>query len=232
MSIFTLIILMLGPMILGFWAQSSIKKNVSRQSQVDNVAGLTGAQVARKILDANGLQEVPVHHTPGDLTDHYDPRSRSVHLSDIVFNKRSVAAAAIAAHEVGHAIQHQKAYAPLAIRSALFPAAAFGSQAFMPLVLIGMLMAAGGSLLGPKIFLVGIVLYAAAAMFQVVTLPVEFDASRRANNQMAELGFIAGPQLDGTKAVLRSAAMTYVAAALAAIGTLLFYVLQYAGMRD
>jgi Zn-dependent membrane protease YugP len=232
MSIMLMILLMVGPLLLGFWAQSSIKKNVGRESQVANATGLSGAEVARRILDSNGLQDVEIRHTPGELSDHYDPRSRTVNLSDIVFGQRSVAAAAIAAHEVGHAIQHQKKYAPLQIRSALVPAATFGSTAFMPLVIIGMILAAAGSVIGPQVFLFGIALYAMAALFQVVTLPVEFDASRRANQQMLELGLVTGPQIEGTKKVLNSAAMTYVAGALAAIGTLLFYVLQFVGMSE
>lgn len=232
MSIMLMILLMVGPLLLGFWAQSSIKKNVGRESQVANATGLSGAEVARRILDSNGLQDVEIRHTPGELSDHYDPRSRTVNLSDIVFGQRSVAAAAIAAHEVGHAIQHQKKYAPLQIRSALVPAATFGSQAFMPLVIIGMILAAAGSIIGPQVFLFGIALYSMAALFQVVTLPVEFDASRRANQQMLELGLVTGPQIEGTKKVLNSAAMTYVAGALAAIGTLLFYVLQFVGMSE
>jgi Zn-dependent membrane protease YugP len=175
-----------------------------------------------------------VLQTPGELSDHYDPRKRTVNLSDSVYGSNSVAAVAVAAHEVGHAIQHQKAYAPLAIRSALFPVASFGSAAFMPLFIVGIVLYSASALgAGYWVMLTAITLFAFGVLFQLVTLPVEFDASRRAKIQMQELTLYpsGGQEAIGTQKVLGAAAMTYVVAALAALAQLAYFALQFLGNR-
>jgi uncharacterized protein len=194
------------PMVVGLCAQNRVKSTFARNLEVPVANGMTGAQVARRILDANGLQEVPVEETPGSLSDHYDPRSRSVHLSPEVFRGVSVASTAVGAHEVGHAIQHAQAYAFFRFRSAMFPAVQFASN----INALGLVY-------------IGIALYAVAVLFQIVTLPVEFDASHRAKAQLSDMGFVAANEGSGVKSVLTAAAWTYVAAALAAVAMLLYY---------
>jgi len=226
--------LLIIPLIFGFWAQRSVTGTFAKWDEVAGASGRTGGEVARAILDRNGLTDVPVNHVSGTLSDHYDPRGRTVNLSDDVFGSRSIAAVAVAAHEVGHAIQHQKAYAPLAIRSTLVPAASFGSTAFMPLFFGGIILASMAVPLGQTIILVAIALYSLAVLFQIVTLPVEFDASRRARAQLSELSLspTAGQEAQGTAKVLNAAAMTYVAAALASIAQLAYFVIQFVIPRN
>lgn len=212
-----LVIFFLIPMALGFWAQHRVKSTFAKNLQVHVANGMTGAQVARRILDANGLNEVPVEETPGSLSDHYDPRSRSVHLSPNVFREASIASTAVGAHEVGHAIQHAKSYAFFKFRSALFPAVQFASNIWMVLLI-------GGLLLGAlQLAWLGVLLYAVAVLFQFVTLPVEFDASRRAKQQLQDLGLVASNEGTGVQATLNAAAWTYVAGALAAVAQLLYF---------
>jgi Zn-dependent membrane protease YugP len=219
-------------MLLSFWASRRVNGTFAQWSQVRSSSGRTGAEVARAILDRNGLMNVEVLSTPGQLSDHYDPRRRTVNLSEHVFSSNSVAAVSVAAHEVGHAIQHQKAYAPLAIRTALVPAASFGSSAFMPVFFAGIIVSTVASIgLGTNIMLVAIVLLALTVLFQLVTLPVEFDASRRAKAQLNDLALApaGGQEAQGTKAVLNSAALTYVAAALAGVAQLAYFAFQFLG---
>jgi Zn-dependent membrane protease YugP len=211
------IVFFILPLAFGLWAQHRVKSTFARNLEVPVSNGLTGAEVARRVLDANGLQEVPIEEVPGSLSDHYDPRSRSVHLSTDVFNGRSVASTAVGAHEVGHAIQHANAYAFFRFRSALFPAVQFASN-------IWFLFLIGGFILGIVGFVyVAIALYAIAVLFQFVTLPVEFDASRRAKRQLNDLGLVASTEASGVQSVLKAAAWTYVAGALAAVAVLLYY---------
>jgi hypothetical protein len=205
------------PMLIGFWAQHRVKSTFARNLEVRVANGMTGAQVARQILDANGLNDVPVEQAQGSLTDHYDPRSRSVHLSEPVYNGVSVASTAVGAHEVGHAIQHAQAYSFFRARSALFPAVQFASN-------IWMLFLLGGLLLGVLQFAyLGVALFAIAVLFQLVTLPVEFDASRRAKEQLSNLGLVASNEAAGVGSTLKAAAWTYVAGALASVAMLLYY---------
>ena len=205
------------PMALGFWAQHRVKSTFAKNLQVPVANGMTGAQVARRILDANGLNEVPVEETPGSLSDHYDPRSRSVHLSSEVFRGVSISSTAVGAHEVGHAIQHAQAYAFFKFRSAMFPAVQFASN-------IWMLFLLGGIFLGILGFIyVAIALFAISVLFQLVTLPVEFDASRRAKAQLGDLGLVASNEAAGVKSTLTAAAWTYVVGALVSIAALLYY---------
>jgi Zn-dependent membrane protease YugP len=218
---------LIPPLIIGFVVQSRLKKTVAANLQIPVGSGLTGAEVARQILDHNGLQGVPVETSPGGpLSDHYDPRHRSVHLSEPVYAGRAVASTAIAAHEVGHAIQHAKAYGPFRVRSAMWPAVAFASNAWIFLLMIG----AFAQLFGLVTF--AIILYAVVVLFQIVTLPVEFDASRRAMVQIKDLGLVTAGESQGAKKVLSAAAMTYVAAALAALTQLAYYALIFLGNRS
>ena len=215
------------PLLIGLGVQWWLKKTFGEQARVAVSNGLTGAQVARAVLDANGLHEVPVHVSPGGpLSDHYDPRKRSVHLSHPVFDEVSISATAVAAHEVGHAIQHKEAYSFFRFRSALFPAVAFSSSIWIWLLMAGLLLQLTG------LFLVAIVLYAVVVLFQLITLPVEFDASKRAAVQLQTIGLTAAQETGGVKKVLNAAALTYVAGALAALTQLLYFVLLYLGNRD
>ena len=213
----TFLIAFIVPMAIGLWAQHRVKSTFARNLQVPVANGMTGAQVARRVLDANGLQEVPIEETPGSLSDHYDPRSRSVHLSPEVFQGVSVASTAVAAHEVGHAIQHAQAYAFFRFRSAMFPAVQFTSNIWFLFLLGGLFL----NILG--FIFIAVALYSVAVLFQIVTLPVEFDASSRAKRQLGDLGLVAATEGTGVKSVLKAAAWTYVAGALAAIAMLLYY---------
>ncbi len=211
------------PMIFGLWAQRSVKGTFQKFSEVPEDTGMTGAEVARRILDANGLQGVPVNAVPGELSDHYDPRSRSVNLSEPVYGAATISSTAVSAHEVGHAIQHAKAYFPMTVRSALWPVTAFASNTWMILLFAGAIL---GAL---NLVIVAIALYAAVVVFQIVTLPVEFDASRRAAVQLKTLGIANPEESVGVRKVLTAAALTYVAGALAAISMLIYFALSYLG---
>ncbi len=218
---------LIPPLLIGLGVQWWLKKTFAEQARVAVSHGMNGAQVARAVLDANGLNEVPVHVSPGGpLSDHYDPRKRSVHLSHPVYDEVSISATAVAAHEVGHAIQHKEAYTFFRFRSALFPAVAFSSSIWMWLLIIGFLLNAAG------LVLVAIILYSVAVLFQFVTLPVEFDASRRAAVQLGNLGLTTTQETGGVKKVLNAAALTYVAGALAALTQLLYFVLLFLGNRE
>jgi Zn-dependent membrane protease YugP len=213
------------PLVFGLWAQHKVKSTFQRFSEIPEDTGMTGAEVARRILDANGLQGVPVEAVPGALTDHYDPRKRSVHLSEPVYGAATISSTAVAAHEVGHAIQHAQAYFPMKARSALWPVTAFASSTWMFLLL--------GAVLGSLNMIVfAIALYAAVVLFQLVTLPVEFDASRRAAIQLRELGIANPDESTGVRKVLTGAALTYVAGALAALSQLIYFVLVFLGNRQ
>jgi len=210
-------IIVIPALILAIYAQLRVQSTYARFSQVPIANGLTGAQVAQEILRRNGLSEVEIDRTDGVLSDHYDPRSRSVHLSPDVFQGVSVASTAVAAHEVGHAIQHAKSYAFFKFRSALFPAVQFASNIWFLFLLGGFFLQITGFIV------LAIALYAVAVLFQIVTLPVEFDASSRAKRQLKDLGLVASNEGDGVDATLNAAAWTYVAGALAAIAQLLYF---------
>ena len=195
-----------------------LRSTYAKWSKIANGSNLTGAQTARLILDANGLEDVQVRAVPGQLSDHYNPANRTVNLSEGNYSHNTVAGMAVAAHEVGHAIQHAKAYAPLNIRSALVPVTNIGSR-FGPLLIMA------GAIIGfTGLTQIGIILFAAAVLFQIVTLPVEFDASRRAAVQLNKLGVVTKQDAAGVKNVLTAAAMTYVAAAATSIMWLLYYI--------
>lgn len=221
------LLFLVPPLVVGLAVQWWLKRSFAEQSHVPVLNGMTGGEVARAVLDANGLHEVPVSESPGGpLSDHYDPRKRAVYLSHPVFSERSVSASAVAAHEVGHAIQHQEAYSFFRFRSAMFPAVAFSSSLWMWLLLAGIFL----NLVG--LALVAIALYAVAVLFHFVTLPVEFDASRRARVQLQNLGLVTAGEGGGVKKVLNAAALTYVAGALAALTQLLYFALVFLGNRD
>jgi predicted Zn-dependent protease len=209
-------------------ASARVKGTFNKYSQLRSMSGMNGAQVAQRVLQAAGIYDVQVRHVSGSLTDHYDPRTKTVNLSDPVYNATSVAALGVAAHECGHAIQHAKNYAPLSIRSALVPIANFGSMLAWPVILIGLLFNTRSSGL---IIDIGILLFSAAVLFQLVTLPVEFDASRRALVMLRTQGILADDELKYTRRVLKSAALTYVASAAAAILQLLRIILITNGRR-
>jgi Zn-dependent membrane protease YugP len=213
----TFLIAFIVPMVIGFWAQHRVKSTFARNLEVPVANGMTGSQVARRILDANGLNEVPIEETPGSLSDHYDPRSKSVHLSPEVFRGVSVASTSVAAHEVGHALQHAQAYAFFKFRSAMFPAVQFASNIWVLFLIGGIFFQITGFIV------LAVALYSIAVLFQIVTLPVEFDASSRARRQLNELGLVVATEGAGVKSVLRAAAWTYVAGALAAVAILLYY---------
>lgn len=199
------LIWMIPVLIFTFWAQSNVDKTYKKYSNVPSDRGMTGAQAARMILDSHGLTDVAVKYVKGTLNDHYDPRSNTIRLSDSTYNVASASAVGVAAHECGHAIQYSEGYFPIKIRSAIIPVTSIGTTMAVPLVILGMLLSF------PSVSYIGVVLFAAAVVFQLVTLPVEFDASRRAIAELDQQGI----SDEGRKAagkVLRAAAMTYVAA--------------------
>lgn len=213
--------LLIPAIIFTLYAQFRVHSSFEKYSKVRNYRNMTGAQAARRVLDANGLNNVVIEMTRGNLTDHYDPRSRVLRLSESVCNVNSVAAVSVACHEAGHAIQHANGYAPLKIRNSIVPLANFASNFSWILVIIGVGLLAYGSYMGDMLFNIGILMMLAVIFFHTITLPVEFNASSRALAQMEELGLVSDDDRKGAKKVLRAAAMTYVAALAVAIGNLL-----------
>ena len=217
---------------LALFASWRTKSAFAKYSQVRTATGLTGAQAAKRLLDGAGIHDVQIVATPGNLSDHYDPSKKTLALSEQVYGSSSIAAVGVACHEAGHAIQHQNHYAPLALRSALVPTAGLGSSLGYITMSIGlflMYMSHGRS--GQMVVLAGALLFSAVLLFQVVTLPVEFDASRRAKAQLHSLGLVTAGEEQGASQVLSAAAMTYVAAALAALSQLAYFALTFLG-RD
>lgn len=205
---------LLPAMIFAFYAQSKVKSSFRRYLQVRNMRGYTGAQAARMILDRNGLKDVPVEHIGGYLSDHYDPRKKVVRLSSNVYNGTSIASISVAAHEVGHAMQHAGGYAPLTIRNQIAPVASIGTQVALPLAVFGLFLRT------PFLVDIGIYIYIAAIAFHVITLPVEYNASSRAIGQLTSNGMIYNEEVKSAKSVLNAAAMTYLAAAAVSIAQL------------
>ena len=209
------VLLILPALIISVIAQIMVSTTFDKYSKVNNKRGLTGYAAARSILDANGLQSVKIERIHGHLTDHYDPRANVIRLSESVYDSISTAAVGVASHEAGHAVQYAKNYAPIKVRSAIIPVTRFGSMLSMPLFLIGMLSAL------PELMYIGIGLYTAVAVFQLVTLPVEFNASSRALSTLKHSKMLDDIELSGARKVLSAAAMTYVAALLTSLLTLL-----------
>jgi Zn-dependent membrane protease YugP len=215
--------LILAPaMLLGAWAQMRVRSTYQRAMQMP--APLSGAAAARLILDHEGLSHIPIEEVAGELSDHYDPRSQTVRLSSGVYHNRSLAAVGIAAHEVGHAVQHAQHYAPLHLRSIAVPAATWGPMGSM------IMLIAGALLTSPALILGGLVLFSGFVAFQLITLPVEFDASARAKRILSDLRIVDDEGAAVVRDVLGAAAWTYVAATLQAILTLAYYVLRYGGI--
>ncbi|WP_310605384.1 zinc metallopeptidase [Anaerosporobacter sp.] len=222
----TYILIIIG-MVISLLASAMVKSTFAKYSSVRSMSGLTGAQAAERILHNAGIYDVSIQRISGNLTDHYDPRSKVLRLSDSVYANASVAAIGVAAHECGHAIQHNKGYAPLQWRSALVPVANFGAGLSWPLILLGVFLGWSQTLIT-----IGILLFCAAVLFQLVTLPVEFNASSRAVKILASTGILADREVAQTKKVLSAAALTYVAAAAASILQLLRLIILFGGRRD
>lgn len=213
----TYILVIIGAVIC-MLASSRVNSTFNRYSKVPSRNGLTGWQTAQRILQMNGLNDVQVKHVSGNLTDHYDPRTKTVNLSDATYNASSVAAVGVAAHECGHALQHAKGYAPLTIRASLVPVANIGSMAAWPLIIIGLII---GGTTSSLLINLGILAFSLSVLFQLVTLPVEFNASSRAIRILGDSGMLYPEEVEGTKNVLSAAALTYVASAAASIMQLL-----------
>ena len=215
-------IIVIPALILTLWAQHRVNSTFDKYSKVRSMRGISASDVARRILDLNGLRNVTVEMTHGRLTDHYDPKTNVVRLSESVYNSTSVAAIGVAAHEVGHAVQHAVGYAPIKIRNSIVPVVSLCSNLAIPLFIIGLVL--GGS---QYTFLMdlGIILFAAAVIFHIITLPVEINASRRAVSTLESNYILEGDEIKGAKSVLSAAAMTYVASAAMAVLQLLRLIL-------
>ena len=219
------LVLILPAMLLGLWAQARVNSTFNRYSHVRCRQGYTGSQIARRILDANGLTDVRIEGIRGNLTDHYDPTARVVRLSDSVYDSPSIAAIGVAAHEVGHAIQHANSYAPLTIRNAIIPVTNIGSKLSIPLILLGVVMSF------QPLVTVGIVAFSLLAGFQLITLPVEFNASSRALATLNGEHYLDEEEVYGARKVLSAAALTYVAALVMSLAQLMRLVALF-GNRD
>ncbi|MCI8893077.1 MAG: zinc metallopeptidase [Lachnospiraceae bacterium] len=210
-------------------ASARVKSTFHKYSQVRSMSGMTGAMAAERILHKAGIHDVQIQHVSGSLTDHYDPKHKVLRLSDSVYGSASVAAVGVAAHECGHAIQHHNGYVPLQLRAAIVPVANIGSTLAWPLILIGLFFTRGT---GSILITAGILCFSAAVLFQLVTLPVEFNASGRALRILGDTGILGTDEVQDTRKVLSAAALTYVAGAAAAILQLLRLVLLFGGRRD
>lgn len=228
-------ILLVPAIIFTLIAQARVNSAFKRYSKVRNRKNLTGAEAARRMLDFNGLQDVRINAIGGNLTDHYDPRNRTLNLSQSVYGVNSVAAVSVACHEAGHALQHAKGYTPLGVRNSIVPVVNFASRLAWPMIFIGILLLSVGSYemgyFGMMLLDIGIIGFAGVVVFHAVTLPVEFNASRRAIDKMEELGLVAVEDIPGSKKVLRAAALTYVAALATAVANLL-RILAIRGRND
>ncbi|MCE5272150.1 zinc metallopeptidase [bacterium] len=214
--------LLIGPtMLLALWAQLKVKSNFNKYSQIGTSRGVTGAEAAQLVLEAAHIMDVRVEEVGGFLSDHYDPRSKVLRLSPDVYNGRSIAAAGVAAHEAGHAIQHARDYMPLKFRTALVPVASLGSWLSWPIIMFGMLLHS------MQMLQIGVLAFSAIVLFQIVTLPVEFDASSRAKKVLVSTGVLVSPEeREGVSKVLGAAAMTYVAATISAVMQLLYFAIR------
>lgn len=222
----TYVVFVLPMVILSLIAQAKVKTTYAKYSRVLSRRGLTAERAARMILDGNGLRNVSVGRISGDLTDHFDPRSNSISLSDSVYGSSSVAAIGVAAHEVGHAVQYAEGYAPLKLRNAIVPVTQFGAKLSTPLIVLGLLLGAY------PLAYAGIILFGAVVVFQLITLPTEFNASKRALAVLSDGRYLDGDELKGAKKVLSAAAMTYVAAMLTSLMSLLRLVVIVSGNKN
>lgn len=222
------LVLFVGIAVVSYIVQANLRNKFEKYSRIPVANGMTGREVALKMLYDNGIYDVSVVSTGGSLTDHYNPATKTVNLSEEVYNECSIAAAAVAAHECGHAVQHARAYAPLRLRSNLVPVVSFASQWLTWVILIGILTIETY----PQIMLAGIVLFAMTTLFSFVTLPVEIDASRRATQWLKQSGMVSLSTYPYAVDALKSAAYTYVVAALSSLATLVYYIMMYMGRRD
>ena len=220
------ILVMLPAMLFALWAQYSVNASFKKYQRVINSRGMTGAQAARAILDANGLHAVQIEHVSGNLSDHYDPRTNVIRLSDSVYGSASVGAVGVAAHEAGHAVQYAVGYGPIKLRTAILPACQFGSGAAPYLILLGLALSI------VELYIAGIAAFILVAFFQLVTLPVEFNASRRALAALTTHGGLSESDRKGAKKVLTAAAMTYVAALVTSFMQILYYLSRLNRRRD
>ena len=220
------IVLVLPCVLFAFWAQNKVNSTFNRYSRVQNLRGLTGAQAAEAVLRYNGVSGVRIEYVSGMLTDHFDPRSNVIRLSSAVYSSTSVASIGVAAHEAGHAVQYAIGYAPIKLRAAIIPLTQFGSMAAMPLLILGLILNTS------TLVTIGIAAFGLSTLFQLVTLPVEFDASHRAIQILGNTGILYGDEIRDTRKVLSAAAMTYVAAAAASILSLLRLLILFGGRRN
>ncbi len=226
--------ILIPAIILTLYASNKVKTTFKKYSKVSSRSGETGAQIARKILDGQGLQNVRIEHIQGSLTDHYDPRTRVVRLSDSVYGQTSLSAISVAAHECGHAIQHQQEYVFLSFRHAIVPVVGLVNNMSMPMIMIGALFGGvgGNSDFGYMLIQLGIWFFSAAVLFQFITLPVEFNASKRALNILDGERMLSNEEMAPAKKVLSAAALTYVAAAATAVLSLIRLILVFGGRRN
>lgn len=227
----TYIVLVLPAMLFAMWASAKVNSTFERYKNTRNIRGLTGAEAARWVLDRNGLTNVPIEHIQGSLTDHYDPTANVVRLSDTVYGSTSTAAIGVACHEVGHAIQHATNYAPVKIRTAIVPITNIGAKLSVPLIIGGLVLSSLGEFF-VMIAYIGCALYGLVTLFQLVTLPTEFNASSRALKTIEETNLLQGEELRQAKKVLSAAAMTYVAALAVSLAQLLRFLIIVGGRRN
>ena len=226
----TYLVLVLPCLILSLWASSSVKSTFRRYSQQYSQRRITGADAALRVLNNNGVHNVRIERVAGDLTDHYDPKTNVIRLSDSVYGSTSTAAIGVACHEAGHAVQYAQHYAPIKLRAAIIPITNFGSKLAMPLILLGIVLSFLGSISYALVYL-GIACFGLSLVFQLITLPVEFNASRRAIRAIDEAGILSEAEMVGARKTLKAAAMTYVAATAVALAQLLRLLVLFGGRR-
>jgi Zn-dependent membrane protease YugP len=218
-------ILILPALLFGLWAQSQVNTNFQKYSRIGTMRGMTGAQAAEYILQKNGIYNVSINQISGHLSDHFNPKTNAINLSESVYNSTSIAAIGVAAHEAGHAVQHAVNYKPIRIREMVIPVTQIGSWLYLPIILIGFFLSS------QYLVNLGIILFSTLAIFQLVTLPVEFNASDRAITTLAQSGILYGEEINGAKKVLKAAALTYVAALVSSLAQLLRLILIFGGRR-
>ena len=218
-------ILILPALLFGLWAQSQVNTNFQKYSKIGTMRGMTGAQAAEYILQQNGIYDVEVRHISGHLSDNFNPKNKTINLSDSVYNSTSIAAIGVAAHEAGHAVQHAVNYKPIRIREMIIPVTQIGSWLYLPIIFVGFLFSS------QYLVNLGIILFSTLAIFQLVTLPVEFNASDRAITTLSQSGILYGEEIDGAKKVLKAAALTYVAALVSSLAQLLRLIILFGGRR-
>ena len=219
------LILIVPALLFGLWAQSQVNTNFQKYSKIGTMRGMPGAQAAEYILQQNGIYDVEVRHISGHLSDNFSPKNKTINLSDSVYNSASIAAIGVAAHEAGHAVQHAVNYKPIRIREMIIPVTQIGSWLYLPIIFVGFLFSS------QYLVNLGIILFSTLAVFQLVTLPVEFNASDRAITTLAQSGILYGEEIDGAKKVLKAAALTYVAALVSSLAQLLRLIILFGGRR-